>query len=253
MNDNSATAQRAAFDIQVSSETFPAPLPRDRSNGGVLDVSLETRNDRIAQEEHVKLVQRVFLGPAAGQPRVVVFAGIDPNNGCSRVCKRTAEVLASASLGTVCLVDADFHTPHTGRDVDSPSVLSLTETLAHGGPVRSYAHKMETHNLWQLACGSVNSMASKPIPSDVVRVRLQELRQEFDRVLIDAPPLNLYSDAVALAQLVDGLILIIEADVTRRETAREVTENLRQAGVKILGAVLNKRTYPIPERLYQKL
>jgi protein-tyrosine kinase len=53
--------------------------------------------------------------------------------------------------------------------------------------------------------------------------------------------------------MADGVILILEAHATRRESARRAKESLQAAGVKILGAVLNKRTYPIPEALYKRL
>jgi Mrp family chromosome partitioning ATPase len=53
--------------------------------------------------------------------------------------------------------------------------------------------------------------------------------------------------------LTDGFILVVEANATRREAALQVAENLRAANVRILGAVLNQRTFPIPEKLYSKL
>ena len=72
-------------------------------------------------------------------------------------------------------------------------------------------------------------------------------------MLIDAPPLTRYSDAIGFGQLTDGFILVVEANATRREAALQVAENLRAANVRILGAVLNQRTFPIPETLYNKL
>ena len=62
-----------------------------------------------------------------------------------------------------------------------------------------------------------------------------------------------YSDALAFGQLTDGFILVVEANATRREAALQVAENLRAANVRILGAVLNQRTFPIPEALYHRL
>ena len=83
--------------------------------------------------------------------------------------------------------------------------------------------------------------------------RVNELRKEFDYVLIDAPPLNEYSDAIALGQISDGLVLVLEANATRRESALRIAETLRATQIRVLGAVLNKRTFPIPEGLYNRL
>jgi Mrp family chromosome partitioning ATPase len=82
---------------------------------------------------------------------------------------------------------------------------------------------------------------------------MMELSKEFDYVLIDAPPVSSYADAVLLGQMADGVILVVEANSTRRGTARMVKETFEGAKVRLLGAILNNRTFPIPEALYRKL
>jgi len=89
--------------------------------------------------------------------------------------------------------------------------------------------------------------------SEQMKARVMELRKEFDYVIVDVPALNESADAIALGQQVDGLVVVLEANSTRREAASKVVENLRAAKIRILGAVLNKRTFPIPEALYQQL
>jgi Mrp family chromosome partitioning ATPase len=77
------------------------------------------------------------------------------------------------------------------------------------------------------------------------------MRKDFDSVIIDAPPLTRYSDAVVLGQLSDGLVLVLEAGTTRREAAFAAAKTLRSANIPILTAVLNKRTFPIPKSVYR--
>src|SRR5207245_4629657 len=89
--------------------------------------------------------------------------------------------------------------------------------------------------------------------SDRLRSRIDELRAEFSYVLIYGPQVNLHVDAMILGQMADGVILILESNVTRRETARAAKENLAAANVNILGAVLNNHTFSIPESLYKRL
>ena len=86
-----------------------------------------------------------------------------------------------------------------------------------------------------------------------MRERVAELRREFSFVLIDAPPLNAYGDALVVGRLVDGVVLILEANSTRREVALRISEKLRAAKIPILAAVLNKRTFAIPSVLYKWL
>jgi Mrp family chromosome partitioning ATPase len=89
--------------------------------------------------------------------------------------------------------------------------------------------------------------------SSRLAARIGELRKEFSYVLMDSPPINIYSDALALGQSADGVILIVSANSTRREAARKAKECLQNAGAQLLGAVLNNRTYPIPQAVYDRL
>jgi Mrp family chromosome partitioning ATPase len=121
------------------------------------------------------------------------------------------------------------------------------------GPIRSFAKPVRGDNLWLLSSGALAADSANLLNSEKLKTRFAELRKEFDFVLIDAPPLTRYSDALALGQLTDGFVLVLEANSTRREAAVKVSENLRAAQIRVLGAVLNKRTFPIPESLYNKL
>jgi Mrp family chromosome partitioning ATPase len=68
---------------------------------------------------------------------------------------------------------------------------------------------------------------------------LHELAQQVDVVLIDSPPVLPVADATALAQAVDGVLLVLEAGHTRREAAWHAVESLRQVGANLVGVVLN--------------
>ena len=84
-------------------------------------------------------------------------------------------------------------------------------------------------------------------------MRVADLRHDFSYVLIDAPPLSHYADAAVFGRMADGLVMVLEANTTRRETARKAKQLLDDCGVSVLGAVLNKRMFPIPERVYRRL
>ena len=86
-----------------------------------------------------------------------------------------------------------------------------------------------------------------------MRSRITELRHQFDYVLVDAPSLDLHIDGIVLAGASDGLIMVLGASSSRREAARSAVEKLKAANVPLLGAVLNKRTFPIPDLIYSKL
>jgi capsular exopolysaccharide synthesis family protein len=209
--------------------------------------------DEVASEQSLKLVQRVFLLQGQSAPRVVVFAGVDPGNGCSRVCSAAARALANNVTGSVCLVDANLRTPSLAESFRISNHHGLTDALCGEDPVRTFTEQLGPENLWLLSSGSFSEESFGLLNSNRVKERFAELRKEFDYVVIDAPPLTHYADAIALGQLSDGLVLVLEANSTRREAALDVTANLRAAQIHILGAVLNKRTFPIPDSVYRRV
>ena len=209
--------------------------------------------NQFAREESLRLVQRIFLLQTQAPPRAVVFAGIDHGNGCSEICVSVAQTLANNVRGSICLLEANLRSPALPELFGTTNHHGLTDALLQEGPIRSFAKPLRGDNLWLLSSGSLAPDSPKLLNSDRLKTRFAELRKEFDYVLIDAPPLTRYADAVGFGQITDGFVLILEANVTRREAALRVSENLRASGIHVLGAVLNKRTFPIPESLYHKL
>jgi len=65
--------------------------------------------------------------------------------------------------------------------------------------------------------------------------------------------MNVCNHAMMFGGLLDGVVLVIKANSSRRDSARDAVQELRSANVRVLGAVLNKRTFPIPERIYKRL
>jgi hypothetical protein len=94
---------------------FPRPEIVRTSNAGLQEF------DRVAQEECLKLVQRIFLGSPANVCRAVVFAGVDRGDGCSRICLEAARILAANTSGSICLVDANFRNPSLSTSWVSPT------------------------------------------------------------------------------------------------------------------------------------
>jgi len=225
---------------------------RQQAEKGTVPAAAKTYLDKLALEESLKLVQNIFLLQATAD-RVVLFAGVDSRSGCSRICACAAEILACNVSSSVCLVDANFRSPSLSESFRTPNQHGLTDALRGDGPIREFTTPLHSHNLWLLSCGPAAEKSIGLLSSEKMKTRISDLRNEFDYVLIDSPPLNIYTDGLSLGKLSDGLVLVLEAHSTRREVALRVTEDLRTAQVKILGAVLNKRTFPIPQSIYQKL
>lgn len=214
---------------------------------------LRVSSSVVNQDEISGLVQRVFRSPDSDSLRTVIFAGVETGDGCSSICTATAEGLARISPGTVCLVDGNFRDPSLHQHYQIDNRVGFAEAIMQPGPIRSFAQRIGDSNLWVLPSGSDTGNVQGLLNSEALRARLADLRSEFDHVLIDSPALSRGTDATLLGRLSDGMVLVLQSNTTKRETARNVTEGIRSANVRLLGAVLNKRTFPIPQRLYARL
>ena len=243
------------FDLVQQAEGTPTSgggLPKEPQFQAPNRVTENSQNN-WAKEEVLRLVQQIFLLQTKEPPRAVVFAGIDHQSGCSNICAAVAETLSKDAGRAVCLVEANFRSPsETGR-AQTAHYKGLTDSLLSDEPIRNFIRPGINDKFGLLSSGKLAVDSASLLTSERFRARLLELRGIFDFVIIDAPPLTLYSDAVVLGQLSDGFVLVLEADATRREAASAAATKLRSAQIPILAAVLNKRSFPIPERIYDWL
>jgi Mrp family chromosome partitioning ATPase len=230
---------------RVQDYTVPAP------GDGFVPGNPALPIDPGAREEVTKLVQRLFL--SGQRTRQVVFTGTEEGNGCSWICAHAADILASQTAGTVCVVDCDVHYPTLHTEFQVTNHYGLADALVSGEPIRQFAQQLAHPNLWLLSCGASNENSQQFITLDRMRKRMFELRSEFDYVLLDASPLNAGNHAAVLGGWCDGVALVLKANSSSRKAARKSLEELQTANVAVLGAVLNQRTYPIPQSIYNRL
>lgn len=230
----------------LSNYSIEPALPAGKSSGG------SGLPRQLASDLMAGLVQRVFLQPKAGLPRLVVFAAIDPGNGCSLIAASVARALTASAAGAVCLVEANFRSPALPRMLGTTNYHGFTDALLQPGNIRSFMKPMGNGVLWLLSSGPIAADSPKLLVAERTRARFVELRAEFDFVIVDAPPLSRYADAIALGRLSDGMVLVLEAGSTRQDAALAAVQYVRSSQIQVLGAVLNKGVVSIPEKILQE-
>ena len=209
--------------------------------------------DGTTREEVTKLVHRLFLAGGTEGPRHVVFSGTELGNGCTWMCARAAEILASQVGNSVCIVDCNLDSPSVHHQFEVENHYGLSDALVGEGPVREYARQLSRPNLWLVSCGGAVGDPQQLLASGRMRSRISELRAEFDYVLLDVAPMNVRNHPMMFGSMVDGVVLVIKANATRRDWAREAVQQLRASNVRVLGVVMNQRTFPIPASIYKRL
>jgi len=205
------------------------------------------------RDEITKLVRRLFQIPGTEAPRVVVFAGTEKGNGCSWLCARLGEYLATQVSGSVCLVDSNFRSPTLHQEFGLPNHYGLSDALRQSDGIRQYLRPLSRQNFWLFSCGSPVENGQALLGSDRMRMVVQELRAEFDYVIVDAASFDTGTDSIVLGGLSNGVVLVLKANSSRRDTAGKAMQEFSAANVSIRGVVLNRRTFPIPESIYRRL
>jgi Mrp family chromosome partitioning ATPase len=243
------------YELMTQLDLEPAainnPRPDSHNRAAAVDVVpiLSSHASNIGGEEMLRIIQRIFLSADGSAPRQVVFCGVDDENGSSSVCAGAGRTLAANSSRPVCLVDANARSPRLS------SICGIEGTNPFYGPsapLRDQCVKIGS-NLWLAGPEILADGRRILLPPDELKTRLAQLRETFEYMLIDTPGTSVCGDSTLLGQIVDAAVLVIEANTTRRLTARKAKEALDAAGVRLLGTVLHNRSFPIPQSLYMKL
>ncbi|PYR50108.1 MAG: hypothetical protein DMF89_10320 [Acidobacteria bacterium] len=211
-----------------------------------------THSEAASHEEDLKLAYRVFPGPDERSPHVVLFSALNSDTECAALCVRVGSILADRADGPVCVADANFRSPSLHERFGLDNSEGLADAAGDPRPIRAFARQVASSNLWLLPSGRLSDDISRPAIADRLRARMTELREAFTYVIVQAAALQLESAGVWLSRWTDGVVLVLEANSTRREVARRVKEHLGFVNVAVLGVVLNSRTLSSPFALYAK-
>ena len=205
--------------------------------------------DPSAAQQIMKLVYSVFLLPGESAPKTIVIAGVDAPSG--DICIHAGESLAENTTRSICIVDANFEHPSMHEALGLELSPGLRNAIG-AESVAASATQISKHDLWFLSAGSKAGSAGLFAAKGVQAV-IGELKHDFDYVLVSAPPVLVSDRGLLFARHCDGMLLVIQAHATRRESARTAKSVIENAGIKLFGAVLNNRRFPIPELLYRRL
>ena len=204
-------------------------------------------------EEENKLIDSTFLARESAV-NSITFSAPERHTGCSWLVSRLAQRLAGKVDAPVCAVDANLHWPslHHTFGVENQSGL-LQAIMRMDSPIREFARRPGHANLWVLPSGGTLSDCNAVLNTENIKTRIAELKKEFAYVLIDTPAMKTAPDCGLIGRLTGGVVLVLAANSSKRDTAINTRMMLEAAKVPILGAVLNRRTFPIPDQIYRYL
>lgn len=203
---------------------------------------------RFADQQIRRLVRQVFFPGWPKPARHVVVAAVDEDSDVVGICLNIGQVLTRHVEGSVGVVETTLEMPEFE---DVFGVRGPTPVVRDGfNSLRSAAHLIDSR-LWLVPPASFCGGTGTTVTS--LESTVGQVRHEFDFAVLHAPPAAMSGEAAVLGHMCDGVILVLEAHTTHRVVAQKVKETLQAANVRVLGAVLSGRTFPIPESLYRRL
>ncbi|RGA00541.1 polysaccharide biosynthesis tyrosine autokinase [Microbispora triticiradicis] len=172
------------------------------------------------------------------QPKSLVVTSCLPGEGKSSTSANLAITMAQAGWRVV-LVDADLRRPSVPRYLGIEGGTGLTDVLIERARLHDVIQTWGQQGLSVLPSGRIPPNPSELLGSRGMRTVLAQLTEEYDMVIIDAPPLLPVTDAAALGAICDGALLVVRHGKTRREQVLRAAELLSSINARLVGTVLN--------------
>ena len=141
----------------------------------------------------------------------------------------------------VLLIDGDLRIPSIAKKMEIDHYPGLTDMLMGRWPASLEELRSSLLEDWYiLPSGAIPPNPSELIGSSRMEVLLRELSEKFDYIVIDLPPLNIVSDALAVAKLITGMIVVVREDYTEKKELENCFRQLGLSNINVLGCVMNE-------------
>lgn len=158
--------------------------------------------------------------------------------GKTLTCTNLAITMAQAGSKTI-LVDCDMRRPRLHHIWDMGRDQGVSNILVGTTKDNVVPFKTKVANLDVIPSGPIPPNPSELLGSNHMEQLIKTLRQRYDRIIIDSPPITAVTDATVLARIADGVVLVIRFGDTSRDMVQNGLEQLKGVNATILGAVLN--------------
>ncbi|MBB3110571.1 capsular exopolysaccharide synthesis family protein [Paenibacillus phyllosphaerae] len=170
--------------------------------------------------------------------QVVMVTSATPGEGKSTTIGNLAVVYAQADK-RVLLIDADMRKPTVHHTFRLSNRVGLSSVISRQAEVKAAIQETDIPNLFTLPSGPIPPNPSEMLGSNRMTTLIDELRGQFDLILIDTPPVLAVTDAQIMATKSDGVLLVLEAGRVKRDMALKAKQQMMQVKANIIGVVLN--------------
>ena len=198
-----------------------------------------TKPTAMISEAFFHVRSSIMLSASDGPPKVITVTSPNPSEGKTVTSSNIAVTLACAGRKSVIL-DCDLRKPKVHQSLGESNGKGLTNYLTGNATLAEVVRPSSTvPNLYFISAGPTPPNPNDLLNSSSFGKLLQELRQDFDHIILDSPPVVGFADARLLGSKGDGVVLVFRHHSTTREAARLAVQLMAQNNCRILGAVLS--------------
>jgi protein-tyrosine kinase len=246
-------------------KTFEAmDKAENKRDAKALEVSIKPRQEPADRPPRVENCQKAAdcyedlkINLLARHPeksiKTILFSGTTHGDGSSTTAINFATTLAKSCLLKVLLIEANLRTPSLQELFHLEPHHGLSDLLTNGSHPEAILKKVGTHSLYVVTPGARHAPPVSLFESKPFCEFLTSMREKFDYIILDGPPLLSFTESRVLCAKVDGVVMVLASGTTRRQVAARTKKEIEEAGGKVLGMVLNKRKFHIPRWLYRML
>lgn len=183
----------------------------------------------------------------------IVFSGFRKGDGASTMSLNFANAFAENSENSVLLIDGNLRDPILHNQFRLKKKKGLFDALQGSAGMQDIVNEIIPKKLFFIPAGQQTKNPITLFESSKFDAFLRQIREKYDLAIFDSAPLLGNPETTLLANKTDGLIMILNADVTRWEVAKSVKSDLESSNVRILGAILNRKQFIIPQSIYRFL
>ncbi len=220
------------------------------SSREVFELVTQVRPQSQMAESYRALRTSLLLSNLGAPPKVIMVTSARPQEGKTTTAINSAIVLAQKGV-RVLLVDADLRRPSVHKTLGMGPHSGLSNVLTGNATLeQAISVSPILPNLFILPAGSTPPNPAELLASSNMRDVLNQLREQFDHVVIDTPPTLSVTDAVVLSPRMDAIILVIRSGQTTKQALRRARDILMQVNAHVTGVLLNAVDLTSPDYYY---
>lgn len=224
----------------------------DATKGSSNEFIVFSKPDSIPAEAFRALRTRLqFASPDANKIKTILVTSSAPTEGKTIISTNLAGSFSQINK-KVLLVDCDLRKPRVHNVFNMNRHPGLVDYLFSHNTLDEIIRTTEMPNLDFIPCGTIPPNPAELMESEAMIKFLAELRERYDIIILDTPPVIAVTDSEILSKHVDGSILVVSADTTEMELLRRASEIMKQGTHHFIGAVLNNFVYKASYGSYYK-